>query len=172
MFEKLEGVEQRFVNLESLLSDPEIVKDREAYQKYIREHADLNKIVSVFREYKSTTAEIKESKELENDSDPEIRALAKDEIEALTRKKQKLEEELQLLLIPKDPNDAKNVIIEIRAGTGGEEAALFANDLFRMYSRFAENKNWKVEVMDHHGTGTGGLKEIVAMIHGKRAYSQ
>ncbi len=171
MFDKLIGVEERFIDVEKLLSDPRIVQDREAYQKYVREHSELNKIVTVYRRYKQTLQDLEESQELLKDGDPEIKELARDEIAGLTREKETLEVELKMLLLPKDPNDSKNVILEIRAGTGGEEAALFAGDLFRMYSRYAENRAWKVEVMTHHPTGVGGLKEVVAMIHGKGAYS-
>ena len=171
MFNKLQGVEERFSQIEEKLGNPEIVKDRDVYQKYVREHAELNKIVSVYRTYTKILNDLDESKELLRDADPEIKDLARDEIDALTRNKEELEVELKMLLLPKDPNDDKNVIIEIRAGTGGEEAALFASDLFRMYSRYAEKRNWKVEIMTHHPTGVGGLKEIIAMINGKGAYS-
>jgi peptide chain release factor 1 len=172
MFEKLKGVEKRFLELEKRLSDPDVVKDREAYQKYIREHSELVKIVTVFRSYKQVMDDMDGSLELLKDSDPEIKELARDEIEALNLKKEELEDELRKLLMPKDPNDEKNVLIEIRAGTGGEEAGLFAGDLFRMYSRYAENNRWKIEIMNHHATGVGGLKEVVAMIQGKGAYSR
>lgn len=171
MFDKLKGVEERFMELETLLSDPEIIKNRDTYQKYVREHSGLAKIISVFRTYKQKLEELEESTTLLRDGDPEIKQLARDEIESLSLKKESLENELKKLLVPKDANDEKNVILEIRAGTGGEEAALFVNDLFRMYSRYAENKNWKVEVMTHHPTGVGGLKEIIAMIQGKGTYS-
>jgi len=171
MFEKLIGVEERFVDVEKYLSDPKIVQDRDAYQKYMREHAELIKIVTAYRQYKQIRQDLKESQELLRDSDPEIKDLARDEIAALNREIDKIEDELKTLLLPKDSNDEKNVIVEIRAGTGGEEAALFAGDLFRMYSRYAENRNWKVEVLTHHPTGAGGLKEVIAMIHGKGAYS-
>jgi peptide chain release factor 1 len=147
------------------------VHDRVAYQKYVREHADLNKIVTAYRQYKQTLQNLEESLELLKDTDPEIKDLARDEVATLTREKETLEAELKTLLLPKDPYDAKNVIVEIRAGTGGEEAALFAGDLFRMYSRYAENRTWKVEVITHHPTGVGGLKEVIAMIQGKGAYS-
>ncbi len=171
MFEKLKDVEERFMELETLLSDPEIIKNRDTYQRCVREHAGLAKIISVFRTYKQKVEELEESTNLLRDGDPEIKQLARDEIESLSLKKESLEKELKKLLVPKDANDEKNIILEIRAGTGGEEAALFVNDLFRMYSRYAENKNWKVEVMTHHPTGVGGLKEIIAMIQGKGAYS-
>ena len=171
MFEQLKGVEDRFAELEQLLSDPKIFQDRSAYQKYGREHADLGKIVSVYRKYIQTLKELDDSHELLRDKDPEIKEMARNEVENLTDRKYRLEEDLKKLLIPKDPNDEKNVIVEIRAGTGGEEASLFAADLFRMYGKFAEKKMWKVEVMTHHPTDVGGLKEIIAMIHGKGAYS-
>ena len=171
MFDKLTGVEERFSQVENFLSDPKILQDREAYQKYTREHADLGKIVSVFRKYKQTITQLDESMELLRDKDPEIKEMARDEVDVLTLKKEELEKRLKKLLLPKDPNDEKNVIMEIRAGTGGEEAGLFVSDLFRMYSKFAELKNWKVEVLSHHATGIGGLKEIIALVNGKGAYS-
>ncbi|CAB1064451.1 Peptide chain release factor 1 [Olavius sp. associated proteobacterium Delta 1] len=171
MFDKLIGVEERFIDVEKHLSDPKIVQDRDAYQKYVREHAELNKIVTVYRQYKQTLQNLEESQVLLKDTDPEIKDLARDEIAALTREKDKIEDALKTLLLPRDPNDDKNVIVEIRAGTGGEEAALFAGDLFRMYSRYAENRTWQVEVVTHHPTGVGGLKEVIAMIQGKGAYS-
>lgn len=171
MFDKLQGVEERFMELETLLSDPGIIRDRDTYQKFVREHAGLSKIVSVFREYRQIAEQLEESMNLLKDGDPEIKELARDEIETLGHQKENLEKEIRKLLIPKDANDDKNIILEIRAGTGGEEAALFVNDLFRMYSRYAENKNWKVEVLTHHPTGVGGLKEIIAMIQGRGAYS-
>jgi len=171
MFEKLKGVEKRFSEIEELLSDPDIINNREAYQKYVREHAELSKVVTVFRTYNQVLDDLDESNELLADGDSDIKDLAREEIDSLTQKKESLEEDLKKLLVPKDPNDGRNIIIEIRAGTGGEEAALFACDLFRMYSKYAENRNWKVEVMSHHETGVGGFKEVIAMVHGKGAYS-
>lgn len=171
MFDRLTGVEDRFLEVEKRLSDPDIIQNRERYQKYTREHADLSKIVTVYRKYKKILMELDESMELLKDKDPDIKEMARDEVEALTLERDNLEDDLKKLLLPKDPNDDKNVIIEIRAGTGGEEAALFVSDLFRMYNKYAEFKNWKVEVLSHHPTGIGGLKEIIAMIHGKGAYS-
>ena len=172
MFNKLNGVEKRFCKLESLLSDPEIVRDQDRYRRYIKEHSDLNKIVSVFRKYKQVLDEMEGSSELLKDSDIEIKNLAKDEIESLSLEREKLEDRLKKLLIPKNPNDDKNVIMEIRAGAGGEEASLFAGDLFRMYSKYAEGRLWKVEILNHHPTGIGGFKEVIAMIHGKGAFSR
>ncbi len=171
MFEKLKGVETRFIEIEALLSDPDIINNREAYQKHVREHAELGKVVTVFRTYNQVLEDLDESTELLADGDSDIKDLAREEIALLNEKKESLEEELKKLLVPKDPNDEKNVIIEIRAGTGGEEAALFAGDLFRMYGKYSENRNWKVEVMSHHETGVGGFKEIIAMVNGKGAYS-
>lgn len=171
MFEKLQDVEQRFLEIEKRLSDPDLINDRANYEKYVREHADLGKIMEPFRVYRENLKNLEESRELLKDGDPEIKALAQEEIDSLTDRNKVLEEELKKLLIPKDPNDEKNIILEIRAGTGGEEAALFAGDLFRMYSRYAENQKWKIEIMNHHGTGVGGFKEVIAMVHGKGAYS-
>ncbi len=172
MYDKFIDVEERFVEVEKRLSDPEIVQNREAYELLSREHADLSKMVSVFRAYKLINAELDGALDLLKDGDPEIKTLAKTEIDQLSAEKDRLDNELKQLLIPKDPNAEKNVIVEIRAGIGGEEAGLFAGDLFRMYSRYAENKGWKVEVLNHHPTGVGGLKEVMAMIHGKGAYSR
>jgi peptide chain release factor 1 len=171
MFDKLLGVEERFAKIEQLLSDPKVLQDRKAYQKYSREHSGISEIVATFKTYKKILSDLDDSSELLKDSDAEIKALAREEIESLTDEKERLENELKRLLIPKDPNDEKNIILEIRAGTGGDEAGLFAADLFRMYSRYSENRSWKVEIMSQHVSGVGGLKEIVAMIHGKGAYS-
>jgi peptide chain release factor 1 len=171
MFAKLKGVEKRFLEIEEKLSQPRVVNDREAYQKYVREHAELGKIVAVYRKFIKAEQELEESRELLSDPDLEIRGLASDETDRLTDKKKSLEAELKLLLVPKDPNDNKNVILEIRAGTGGEEAGLFAGDLFRMYGRYAETRKWKVEILSQHATGVGGFKEVIAMIQGDGAYS-
>lgn len=172
MFDKLAGVEHRHTELERLLSDPDVVKDLDQYQKYAREHSDVSKIVTPYQEYKGVVEELEDSLALLRDGDPEIKELAREEVDALTERKASLEEKLKKLLMPKDPNDDKNVLLEIRAGTGGDEAALFAADLYRMYSRYAETVGWKIEVMTHHPTGVGGLKEIIAMIQGRGAYSQ
>jgi len=171
MLEKLKGVEDRFIKLEQLLSDPSVVSDRVLYQKYIKEHGEIGKIVEVYRSYQIVLSDIEDSVELLKDSDIEIKELAKEELVSLTKEKEKLEEQFSILLIPKDPLDDKNVIIEIRAGTGGDEAGLFAGDLFRMYSRYAENRGWKIEIMNSSATDVGGFKEVIAMIHGKGVYS-
>ncbi len=172
MFDKLKGVEDRFKELERLLSDPKVVQDREAYQKYIREHAEISQVVDAYRQFKQVDRELDDSLDLLHDDDPEIKAMAAEEVERLEAEKERLKEELKILLIPKDPLDDKNVILEIRAGTGGDEAGLFAGDLFKMYQRYADARGWKVEVMDHHATGVGGLKEIIASVNGKGAYSR
>lgn len=171
MFDKLKGVEKRFLEIEQTISDPKIVQDRERYQKYLREHAELSPIVELVREYRRIRKDLDESHELLRESEPDIRLMAREEIERLERERERMETELKKRLLPKDPNDAKNIILEIRAGTGGEEAGLFAGDLFRMYSRFAERRNWKVEILTQHVTGIGAIKEIVALIQGQGAYS-
>ena len=172
MLAKLESIEQKFIELEQQLSSPDIFNDQEKYKKISKAHSELTEIVTTFRQYKKVLAEIDENKELLKDKDPEIRDLAAIELEGLKESKKELEERLKILLIPKDPLDEKNIILEIRAGTGGEEAALFAADLFRMYNRYAESKNWKVEIMDANETGTGGFKEIIASISGQQVYSR
>ncbi|MGW8187109.1 MAG: peptide chain release factor 1, partial [Desulfobacterales bacterium] len=171
MFGNLEGVEERFQEIENLLGDPDIIKDQVTYQKHVREHAELNKIVTVYRAYKKVLADIEESQALLQDGDADIEELAREELADLRRREHELEQDLRLRLLPKDPNDEKNVVLEIRAGTGGEEAALFAADLFRMYGRYAESRNWKVEVLTQHPTGVGGMKEIIALVQGRGAYS-
>ncbi|MDY6951622.1 MAG: peptide chain release factor 1 [Thermodesulfobacteriota bacterium] len=171
MLDKLKGAEERFAKLERLLSDPGVIKDQQSYQRYAREHGELSKLVSVFREYKQVARNIEESTDLLRDGDEEIKELAREDVRASTERLEALELELKLLLIPKDPNDERNVVLEIRAGTGGEEAGLFAADLFKMYMKYAERVGWKVEVLSKHATGVGGLKEIVALVKGKGVYS-
>lgn len=171
MINKLHGIEERFIKLEQLLGDPAVISDQVKYQKYLKEHGELSKLVTSFRDYKSLLLEIKGSQELLKDPDPDIRDMANDELNSLEHQKEKFESELQLLLMPKDPRDQKNVILEIRAGTGGEEAGLFAADLFRMYSRYAESKGWNVEIIESSESSTGGFKEVVSMIRGKGAFN-
>ncbi|MDQ7032435.1 MAG: peptide chain release factor 1 [Desulfonauticus sp.] len=172
MLAKLESLERKFLDLEKELSSPEIFQNQEKYKKLSKAHAELQEIVQTYREYKTVLDQLQESQELLKDGDPEIKKLAEEEIKNLKTSKSDLEQRLKILLIPKDPLDEKNIILEIRAGTGGEEAALFAADLFRMYSRYAENKGWKVEIMEAHETGTGGFKEVIANISGKQVYSR
>lgn len=172
MFDKLKGVEERFDEVETALSAPDVVKDRAAFEKLSREHAELSKVVTVYREYQRLTEELADSQELMQDSDPEMKSLARADVARLTEARDAMEVELRKLLVPKDPNDDKNIILEIRAGTGGDEAALFAADLFRMYSRYFEGQRWKLEIMSEHATGVGGFKEIIAMVQGQGAYSR
>ncbi|NPA39882.1 MAG: peptide chain release factor 1 [Thermodesulfobacteria bacterium] len=170
---KLEALEKRFEEISQKLSDPEVLSDRETYAKLAKEHAELSEVVEVFREYKKALKEIQDNKEIiENEDDDELVELAKEEIKVLEKKVEELEEKLPILLLPKDPNDEKNVILEIRAGAGGEEAALFAADLLRMYQRYAERQGWKFEILDANTTGLGGFKEVVVKIEGKGAYSR
>lgn len=172
MFSKLEQVEKHYNELTNLLSDPEVTKDQNRFRDLAKEHSDLEELVKAYQEFKKITRDIKDNKEIiDHESDEEMRQLAKDELKTLEENETGLTEKLKILLIPKDPNDDKNIILEIRAGTGGEEAALFAADLFRMYSRYAEGKGWKVELTDTSETGIGGFKEILAIISGKGVYS-
>jgi len=171
MINKLKGIEERFVKLEQLLSDPAVLGDQKKYQEYLKEHGELNKVVPVFRVYEGLLGELKEAKEFLRDDDPDIRSMAKEEIPSLEKKIAELTAEINVLLMPKDPRDEKNVLLEIRAGTGGEEAGIFAGDLFRMYSRYAEGKSWKIEIVEKNSSGTSGFKEVVSLIRGKGAYS-
>ncbi len=172
MYAKLEDIERTFKEIERELSSPDIFSDKERYAKLTKRHAELSEIVSVFDAYRNTLEQVAENNEMLRDTDPEIRELANLERQELQTQQDELEASLQLLLTPRDPLDAKNIILEIRAGTGGEEAALFAADLFRMYNRYAEIMGWKVELMDSNETGTGGFKEVVASITGKQVYSR
>ena len=170
---RLKKIENQFEDLEQRLTDPEVIRDQELYQKSRKEHAELAPLVRAFRRYRQVQQELTDSQALlKEDTDEEMKDLAREEIDSLKDRATALEEELRLLLLPKDPNDEKNVILEIRAGTGGEEAALFVGDLFRMYSRLAERHRWKVEVLSHSPSGMGGIKEIIASIAGDRVYSQ
>jgi peptide chain release factor 1 len=171
MFKKVKDIEERFSQLEGELSRPEIINDRKVYQKYAKEHSLLSPIVNTFRKYLSVQEEIENNQTFLNDSDTGIRKLAREEIETLKSTLEQLEETLRILLLPKDPNDEKNVILEIRAGTGGEEASLFAADLFRAYSRYAETKRWKTEILSQSSSGIGGFKEVVLLIEGQGVYS-
>jgi peptide chain release factor 1 len=171
MFDKLEAVAQRHEELTRLLADPEVIGKRAEFQKYAKEHADLSELVEAYQRYKKIQGELEENKALLEEKDAELRAMARDEAARLGAEQAQLAERMKLLLLPKDPNDEKNILLEIRAGTGGEEAALFAADLFRMYSRYAERRRWKVEVLSASDASAGGLKEIVAQINGDRVYS-
>ena len=170
MFQKLEAVEKRYEELNKLISDPEVISKQSEWTKLMKEHSDITDVVAKYREYKKVNKAIEDAKEMLND--PELKELAEMELLENKEKLPKIEEELKILLIPKDPNDDKNVICEIRAGAGGEEAALFAGTLFRMYSMYAEKKHFKIEVVYENATELGGYKEISFMITGKGAYSR
>lgn len=170
MFSKLKAVEDRFDELTDEISKPEVIANQEVWQKLMKERADIEAIVDKYREYKRVSADIESAKEMLNDK--ELHELAQMELVTGEEKILAIEEELKVLLLPKDPNDDKNVIVEIRGGAGGEEAALFAGSLFRMFSRYAERKRWKVEILNENPTGLGGYKEVSFMITGKGAYSR
>ena len=170
MFEKLEAIEKRYEELTKEISNPELISNQAEWRKAMKEHADLEELVQKFREYKKVKKEMEEAEELL--TDPEMKELAEAEYYDKKAQLPKLEEEMKFLLIPKDPDDDKNIICEIRAGAGGEEAALFAGTLFRMYSMYAEKKHWKVEVLNENETGLGGYKEISFMVTGKGVYSR
>lgn len=170
MFEKLQAVEERYEELTKLIADPEVIANQAEWQKLMKEHASIEDIVLKFREYKKVKKAMEEAEELMQD--PEMKELAEAEYYEAKENLPKIEEELKILLIPKDPDDDKNIMCEIRAGAGGEEAALFAGTLFRMYTMYAEKKNWKLEVLNENETGLGGYKEISFMITGKGVYSR
>ncbi len=172
MIDKLSAIEEKYEELGRKLSDPETMKDMNTYTRLSKELADLKPIVDSFREYREVIDGIREAEEILKGDDPELKELAGEELEELKGRLPELERRLKILLLPKDPRDERNVIVEIRAGTGGDEAALFAADLFRMYAKYAEKKGWKVEVIDSSPTGIGGLKEVIATIQGKGAYSR
>ncbi len=170
---KLEEIEARYEALTARLGDPAVLQDPSAYQKVAKAHADLSDLVDRYRAYRRLTREAAETRGLLKETiDPDMRALAEGELKGLEQRAAALEEELQRLLLPRDPNDEKNIILELRAGTGGEEASLFAADLFRMYVRYAERQRWKVEVLSSHETGTRGFREVILGIEGKGAYSR
>jgi peptide chain release factor 1 len=173
MFDKLANVERRYETLYHLLGQNEVITNQEELQKVAKEYAELGRIVDLYRKLKKVNAEILGNREiLAGEEDEEMKALAKAEIDSLTEEKAKVEQDLKMALLPKDPNDEKNILLEIRAGTGGEEAGLFAADLFRMYSKFAEQHGWRMEVLSRHYNDMGGFKEIIALIEGKGVYSR
>jgi peptide chain release factor 1 len=175
MFEnmdKLQALEDRYLDLEAKISDPSVIARQDEWQKYTRAHAKLTEVVNVFREYKALAETYKDDEKVAQDKeDPELSAMAETELKELKPQLEDYEKRLTILLLPKDPNDERNIIMEIRAGAGGDEAALFAGDLFRMYTRYAESKGWKVELMDSSPTGLGGFKEVVFMVSGEDVYS-
>jgi peptide chain release factor 1 len=172
MFERLEQIEARYESLGEQMADPETISDQQKYQKIAKQHRDLETVVEKYREYKQVTRGIADAKAMMLESDPDLRAMAGEELVQLEEREPAIEEALKVLLLPKDPNDEKNIIIEIRAGTGGDEASLFVAEVFRMYSRFAEQHRWKVEVLSNSESSVGGLKEVIAIIEGGKVYSQ
>jgi peptide chain release factor 1 len=171
MFDKLEAVEKRYEEVAQLLTDPGVIGRRQEFQKLSKEHADLSDLVAAYRDYKRVVADSDANKPLLEEKDVEMRAMAREEQARLDAERTALEERLKLLLLPKDPNDEKNIVLEIRGGTGGEEAALFAADLFRMYARYAERHRWKLEILSQSDAAAGGFKEIIALISGNKVYS-
>ncbi|MGD6831967.1 peptide chain release factor 1 [Sutcliffiella halmapala] len=173
MFDRLQAVEMRYDKLTELLSDPEVISDTKKLREYSKEQSDIQETVEAYREYKDVKEQLEGAKAmLEDKMDADMREMVKEEISELEEQQEALAERLHILLLPKDPNDDKNVIMEIRGAAGGDEAALFAGDLYRMYSRYAEAHGWKTEVMEAASTGVGGYKEIIFMITGKGAYSK
>ncbi|MFW6034645.1 MAG: peptide chain release factor 1 [Halothermotrichaceae bacterium] len=171
--EKLDEILDKYNQLNKKISQPEVINDTKKYQKLLKKHAKMKKIVDKYKRYKSLLKGIEEAEfMLENEEDEDVKELAELELEELTPKKEGLEEELPILLLPEDPNDEKNVIVEIRAGAGGDEAGLFAADLYRMYSRYAEGKGWKIDVMSSSSSGIGGFKEIIFTVEGNDVYSR
>ncbi len=172
LLNKLNNLEEKLKHLEEELSNPELVKNPKKYQEIAKEHKELSNLIQLYKRYQKITKQIEETKTLLNSSDEEMKLLAEEEIQQLKKEQKDLEKQIELSLLPKDPNDDKNVILEIRQGAGGDEAALFAAELFRMYQRYAERNGWKVEVLSIHPTEKGGIKEVIALIKGKGAYSR
>ena len=173
MLDRLQAIENRYEKLNELLSDPDVISDTNKLREYSKEQSGIEETVQVFREYKEVLEQLKDAKAmLEEKLDAEMREMVKEEVSELSEREEQLSERMRILLLPKDPNDDKNVIVEIRGAAGGDEAALFAGDLFRMYSRYAEAQGWKPEVIEAHSTGIGGYKEIIFMINGNGAYSK
>ncbi|MEW6192340.1 MAG: peptide chain release factor 1 [Bacillota bacterium] len=173
MLEKLARLEERYEELNKKIADPAVIGDYNRWREYVKAHAEIEPVVAVYREYKNTLQELEDTEALlREEKDPELRELAAEELAALKARREKLTERLKVLLLPKDPNDEKNVIIEIRAGTGGEEAALFAGDLLRMYLKYAERLGWRTEMLSSNPTDLGGFKEAIVLIEGRGAYSR
>jgi peptide chain release factor 1 len=172
MFERLEQIATRYEDLGAQLAEPGITSDQQKYQKVAKQHRDLETIVDAYRKYRAITDGIAEARAMLSEEDPEMRAMAEEELAQLEERLPRAEEDLKLLLLPKDPNDEKNVVVEIRAATGGDEASLFAAEVFRMYTRFAELHRWKVEILSTSESSVGGLKDVSFLIEGDRVYSQ
>ncbi len=173
MLQKLDSIEDKYDELTELMSKPEVIAEQSQFQKYARAHSELSEIVQKYRDYKSVVKQIADTGEMmAEEQEEEFAHLLEEEMNSLRGNKEQLEEELRILLLPKDPDDDKSVIMEIRAGTGGDEAALFASDLFRMYSRYAESQGWKIDIMDSHFTDIGGIKELIIVVDGSGVYSK
>ena len=172
MFDKLEQLEQRYRELERDLSDPTLVTDQQRFQKTAKQHRDMEPVIERFREYKTVKQGIADAEVMLAETDPDIKAMAQEELDSLNARLPEIEAQLKVMLLPRDPNDDKNIIIEVRAGTGGDEASLFAAEVFRMYLRFAEQHRWKVEILSESPSDVGGLKEVTAIFEGDKVYSQ
>jgi len=173
MLHKLDSIENKYDEMTELMSKPDVISDHNQFQKYARAHSELNDIVQKYREYKVVIQQIKDTRKMmEEEQEEEFLQMLDEEMNTLKEKQEKFEKELKILLLPKDPDDDKSVIMEIRAGTGGEEAALFASDLFRMYTRYAESQGWKIDIMDSHITDIGGIKELTFVVDGQGVYSK
>jgi peptide chain release factor 1 len=172
MFAKLEGLERKYLEVEAQLAESDVFADQERYRKLTKAHADLREVVALFRKHRGAREALEENRQLLNDPDPEMRAMAQEECSQIEEELPKLEQDLKVLLLPVDPLDARNTILEIRAGTGGEEAALFGADLLRMYMRYAENMGWKTELLSESPSETGGYKEVIVLVSGSRVYSR
>jgi len=172
LFEKLQEIETRYAELTDQLGRPEILADTQQYPKLARAHSELTAVVEKYREWKEVSKALEDTRAMLQESDAELRAMAQEEMAKLEPRRAQIEEELKLLLVPKDPNDEKNVVLEVRAGTGGDEATLFAAEIFRMYTRYAETQGWRVEVLSTSYSGIGGIKEVIAVIEGDRVYSK
>jgi len=172
MWEKLEGIENRYEEIAQRMADPEVVSDPERLAELAREHAELEELVTLYRQYRQARTELEQAKSLLDDSDPELRELAEAEVARLREHLDDLEAQLRQLLLPRDPRDQRDVIVEIRAGTGGEEAGLFAGDLYRMYTRYAERRGWQTELLSAHPTDLGGFKEVIFEVRGRGAFSR
>jgi peptide chain release factor 1 len=170
--QKLEQIEVRFEELSGQMADPELIADSDRYRKTAKLHSDLSEIVARYREWERVDSDLEQARSMAADSEPELRQMAADEITRLEPVQHRIEDELKVLLLPKDPHDEKNVVLEIRAGTGGDEATLFAAEIFRMYSRFAEAQHWRVEVTSASESSVGGLKEVIALVNGEKVYSK
>ncbi len=169
---KLDGIERKFEDLTAQMADPAVIGDAALYRKVSKQQSDMSEMVGKYREWKTANKNLQEARQMLAETDPDLRAMAQDEIARLEPDLARYEEELKVLMLPKDPNDEKNIVLEIRAGTGGDEATLFADEIFRMYSRFAESRGWKVEVTSSSESPVGGLKEVIALISGNKVYSQ